>query len=52
MFDIINYNFGLLWVDKIKIKKYIIKKYEALTISKWCGGITVPPHLNHCGLQQ
>jgi hypothetical protein len=23
-----------------------------LTISKWCGEITVPSHQNHCGLQQ
>ena len=25
---------------------------RVLTISKWCGGITVPSHLNHYGLQQ
>ena len=23
-----------------------------IIISKWCGGITVPLHLNHCGLEQ
>jgi hypothetical protein len=27
-------------------------RYIIITISKWCDGITVPPHLNHCGLQQ
>jgi hypothetical protein len=28
------------------------KVIPLLTISKWCGGITIPSHQNHCGLQQ
>jgi hypothetical protein len=37
----------------ILLLPYITPRQSSInTYSKWCGGITVPPHTFHCGLQQ
>ena len=64
MFWAILFTIFFFWVNKILLVIYFLKKiillafyffiyWEiTLTISKWCGGITVPQHTKHCGFQQ